>query len=54
MNLVKFQDINLIHRNLLQSNAKITNNERSEGEIKETIPFITAIKKNKIARNKSI
>ena len=29
-----------------------TNNERSEGEIKETIPFTTATKKNKIPRNK--
>ena len=29
-----------------------TNNERSEREIKETIPFTTATKKNKIPRNK--
>ena len=28
------------------------NNERSEGEMKETIPFTTATKKNKIPRNK--
>ena len=29
-----------------------TNNERSERKIKETIPFTTATKKNKIPRNK--
>ena len=29
-----------------------TNNERSEREIKETIPFTIALKKNKIPRNK--
>ena len=29
-----------------------TNNERSEREIKETIPITTASKKNKIPRNK--
>ena len=29
-----------------------TNDERSEREIKETIPFTTATKKNKIPRNK--
>ena len=29
-----------------------TNNERSEREIRETIPFTTALKKSKIPRNK--
>ena len=29
-----------------------TNNEKSEREIKETIPFTTATEKNKISRNK--
>ena len=29
-----------------------TNNEKSEREIKETLPFTTATKKNKIPRNK--
>ena len=30
-----------------------TNNEKTEREIKETIPFTVAMKKNKILRNKS-
>ena len=30
-----------------------TNNEKSEREIKESIPFTTATKKNKIPKNKS-
>ena len=50
MNLVKLQDIKLMHRNLLYSYN--TNNERSEREIKKTIPFTIATKKNKITRNK--
>ena len=44
MNLVKFQDTKLMHRNLLHS---YTSNERSESEIKETIPFTIATKRIK-------
>ena len=39
------QDIKLIHRNPLQSYT--LNNEKSEREIKETIPFTIAKKKKK-------
>ena len=41
MNIVKLQDIKLIHRN---PTFLYTNNEKTEREIKETIPFITATK----------
>ena len=45
MNIVMLQDIKLIHRNPLQSYT--LNNEKSEREIKETIPFTIAKKKKK-------
>ena len=45
MNIEKLQDIKLIHRNPLA--FLYTNNEKSEREIKETIPFITAMKRIK-------
>ena len=48
MNLVKLHDTKLMHRNLLH--LLYTNNERSEREIKETIPFTIATKR--ITRNK--
>ena len=41
MNLVKSQDITLMHRNPLHSYA---NNEKWEREIKETIPLTIATK----------
>ena len=41
MNIVKLQDIKLTHRNPLHS---YTNNEKTEREIKETIPFTIAMK----------
>ena len=44
MNLVKLQDTKLIHRNLT---FLYTNNERSEREIMETIPFTIATKRIK-------
>ena len=44
MNIVKSQDIKLIHRNALYS---YTNKEKSEREIKETIPFTIAMKRIK-------
>ena len=40
MNIVKFQDIKLTHRNLLHY-------EKTEREIKETIPFTIATKRIK-------
>ena len=43
MNIVKFQDIKLTHRNPLH----YTNNEKTEREIKETIPFTTPMKRIK-------
>ena len=43
MNLVKLQDTKLMHRNLLHS----YNDEKSEREIKETLPFTTATKRIK-------
>ena len=43
MNLVKLQDTKLIHGNLFL----YTNNERSEREIKEAIPFTIATKRIK-------
>ena len=49
MNLVKFQDTKLMHRNLLHSYTLT----RSEKEIKETIAFVI-VQKNKIPRNKPI
>ena len=42
MNLAKFQDKKLINKSLA---FLYTNNERSEGEIKETFPFTTASKR---------
>ena len=45
-NLVKLPDAKLIHRNTLLC----TNNERSEGEIKETIPFTITAKSIKYLR----
>ena len=45
MNIEKLQDIKLIHRNPLA--FLYTNNEKSEREIKETIPFTTATKRIK-------
>ena len=44
MNIAKLQDIKLIHRNPLNS---YTNNEKTEREIKETIPFTIAMKRIK-------
>ena len=43
MNLVRLQDIKLIHRNLLHSYD--TNIKRTEREIKETIPFTITSKR---------
>ena len=43
MNIAKSQDIKLTHRNPLL----YTNNEKIEREIKETIPFINAMKRIK-------
>ena len=45
MNIVKLQDIKLIHRNPL--NSLYTNNEKTETEIKETIPFTITTKRIK-------
>ena len=45
MNLVKLQDTKLMHRNLLHS--LYTNDEKSEREIKETLPFTIATKRIK-------
>ena len=45
MNIVKLQDIKLTHRNLLL--FLYTNNEKTEREIKETIPFTIATKRIK-------
>jgi len=49
MNVVKSQDAKLIHRNQFL----YTDNEGAEREIRETITFTIASKKNKILRNKS-
>ena len=46
MNIVKVQDIKLKHRNPLHS-FLYTNNEKTEREIKETIPFTIATKRIK-------
>ena len=43
MNIVKLQDIKLTHRNPLH----YTNNEKTEREIKEKIPFTIAMKRIK-------
>ena len=43
MNIVKLQDIKLTHRNPLH----YTNNEKTEREVKETIPFTIAMKRIK-------
>ena len=45
MNLVEYQDTKLMHRNLLHS--LYTNDEKSEREIKETLPFTIATKRIK-------
>ena len=45
MNIVKLQDIKLTHRNPLHSYN--TNNEKTEREIKETMPFTIAMKRIK-------
>ena len=45
MNIVKLQDIKLTHRKSLA--FLHTNNEKTEREIKETIPFIIAVKRIK-------
>ena len=45
MNLVKLQDTKLMHRNPLA--FLYTNDEKSEREIKETLPFTTAKKRIK-------
>ena len=49
MNIVKLQDIKLIHKiNTQKSPAFLyTNNEKTEREIKETIPFTIAMKRRK-------
>ena len=48
MNIVKLQDIKSTHRNPLKSLAFLyTNNEKTEREIKETIPFTIATKRIK-------
>ena len=44
MNIVKLQDIKLTHRNPFHL---YTNNEKTEREIKETIPFTIAMKRIK-------
>ena len=44
MNLVRFHDTKLMHRNLAILH---TNNKRPEREIKETIPFTTATRRIK-------
>ena len=46
MNIVKLQDIKSTHRNPLHSYT-LTNNEKTERKIKETIPFITVMKRIK-------
>ena len=48
MNIVKLQDIKLIHRNSLA--FLYMNNEKAEREIKETIPFTIATKRIKYLR----
>ena len=45
MNLVRLQNTKLMHRNLRHSYTP--NNEKSEREIKETLPFTTATKRIK-------
>ena len=49
MNLVKFAGYKINAQKFLA--LLYTNNERSERQIKETIPFTIATKKNKIPRN---
>ena len=45
MSIAKLQDMKLIHRNPLH--PLYTNNERTEREIKEMVPFTTATKRIK-------
>ena len=47
MNIVKFQDTKLIQKSLA---FLYTNNEKTEREIKETIPFTIAMKRIKYLR----
>ena len=49
MNLVKLQDIKLIHRNFLHSNTLAMNDQK---EKLRKLPFYHHIKNNKIPRNK--
>ena len=44
MNIIKLWDIKLIQKSLA---FLYTNNEKTEGEIKETIPFTIAMKRIK-------
>ena len=44
MNLAKFQDTKSIHKSIA---FLYTNNEKSEREIKESVPFTTATKRIK-------
>ena len=48
MNIAKLKDIKSTHRNSLHSDTLAMKNQK---EIKETIPFKIATKKNKILRN---
>ena len=48
MNIVKLQDIKSTHRNPLHSYT--LNNEKTEREIKETVPFTIAMKRTKYLR----
>ena len=45
MNIVKLQDIKSTHRNQKSLAFLYTNNEKTEREIKETIPFTIAMKR---------
>ena len=45
MNIVKLQNIKLIHKKILA--FLYTNNEKTEREIKETIPFTIAVRRIK-------
>ena len=47
MNIVKLQDIKSTHRNPLHSYTLIMRKQKTEREIKETIPFTIAMKRIK-------
>ena len=47
MNIVKLQDIKSTHRNPLHSYTLIMRKQKTEREIKETIPFTSAMKRIK-------